>query len=97
MSEEYTKWDVTEYLNSLRDACGYLSACLEEEPGDGSLLRAALSDIVRAKEMGRFELELEFEPSDEGVLQALAENGNLSYATVLEIARMMGLQLRITV
>ena len=94
MPEEYTKWDVTEYLNSLRDACGYLSACLEEEPGDGSLLRAALSDIVRAKEMGR--LELEFDPSDEGVLQALAENGNLSYATVLEIARTMGMQLRIT-
>ena len=91
MPEEYTKWDVTEYLNSLRDACGYLSACLEEEPGDGSLLRAALSDIVRAKEMGR--LELEFDPSDEGVLQALAENGNLSYATVLEIARTMGMQL----
>ena len=94
MSEEFTKWDVTEYLNSLNDACGYLTACLEEEPGDGSLLRAALGDIVRAKEMGR--IELDFDPGDEGVLQALAEKGNLSYATVLEIARMMGLQLRIT-
>ena len=94
MPEEYTKWDVTEYLNSVRDACGYLAACLEEEQGDGILLRAALDDIARAKDMGRFELD--FEPGKEGLLQALAENGNLSYATVLEIARMMGMQLRIT-
>ena len=95
MPEKFTRWDVTEYLNSRQDACGYLKACLEEEPGDGSLLRLALSDIVRAKEMGRFELD--FEASDEGLLQALAENGNLSYATVLDIARALGMQLRITV
>ncbi len=95
MPEKFTRWDVTEYLNSRQDACGYLKACLEEEPGDGSLLRLALSDIVRAKEMGRFELD--FEASDEGLLQVLAENGNLSYATVLDIARALGMQLRITV
>ena len=96
MTEEFTKWDVTEHLNSLRDACGSLAACLEEETGDGSLLRLALSDIVKAKEMGRFSLDLDLDPSDEKVLQALAENGNLSYATVLKIARLMGMQLRIT-
>ena len=94
MPEEFTKWDVTEYLNSPGDACGYLAACLEDEPGDGSLLRAALADIVRAKDMGRFELE--YDPNCEGVLQALAENGNLSYATVLKIAHTLGMQLRIT-
>ena len=94
MAEEFTRWDVTEYLNSVRDACGYLAACLEEEPGDGSLLRAALGDIARANDMGRFELECE--PGKEGLLQALAENGNLSYATVLKIAHTLGLQLRIT-
>ena len=43
--------------------------------------------------MGR--LELDFEASDEGLLQALAENGNLSYSTVLEITRGLGMQLRI--
>ena len=94
MPEEFTKWDVTEYLNSVRDACGYLAACLEEDPGDGILLRAALADIARAEDMGRFELD--FEPGEEGMLQALGENGNLSYATVLKIAQTLGLQLRIT-
>lgn len=94
MPEKFARWDVTEYLNSREDACGYLEACLEEDPGDGSLLRAALGDIARAKEMGRFELD--FVKGDEGVLQSLAENGNLTYAKVMKIARALGMQLRIT-
>ena len=94
MPEEYRKWDVVNYLNSVRDACGYLAACPEEAPGDADLLRLALSDIARAIDAGR--IDLEFEPGEEGLLQALAESGNLSYATVLAIARDLGLQLRIT-
>lgn len=93
MTETYTRWDVIEYLNSPADACGYLAACLEEAPGDAALLHLALSDIARAKDAGR--IELEFEPGEEGLLQALAESGNLSYATVLAIARTLGLELRI--
>ena len=94
MPEEYTKWDVTEYLRTTEDACELLEACLEESPGDGNLIRAALGKIAQAKEKGR--LNLEFEPGEEGLLQALAETGNLSYATVLDLARLLGLQLRIT-
>ena len=94
MPEKFTKWDVTEHLRSIERACGYLEACLEESPGDGGLIRAALGKIALAKEKGR--LNLEFEPGEEGLLQALAESGNLSYATVQELARLLGLQLRIT-
>ena len=94
MPEKFREWDVVNYLDSVRDACGYLEACLEEEPGDQSLLRLALSDIARAKEKGKFDLDIG--KSDEELLQALAENGNLSYATVLEITRGLGMQLRIT-
>jgi len=94
MPEKFREWDVVNYLDSLRDACGYLKACLEEDPGDGSLLRSALSDIARAKEKGKFDLDIG--KGDEELLQALAENGNLSYATVLEITRALGMQLRIT-
>ncbi len=94
MPEKYTRWDVTEYLRTIEDACGYLEACLEESPGDGNLLRAALGKIAQAKDMGR--LDLEFKAGDEGLLQALAESGNLSYATVLEITRALGMKLHIT-
>lgn len=94
MPEKYTRWDVTEYIRTAKDACGLLEACLEESPGDSALLRAALSKIAQAKDKGR--LDIEFESGDEGLLQALAESGNLSYATVLEITRALGMQLRIT-
>ena len=94
MPENYKKWDVTEYLRTHQDACGYLEACLQESPGDAALLRAALGKISQAKDMGR--LTLESDPGDQALLQALAETGNLSYATVLEIARALGMQLRIT-
>ena len=94
MPESYKKWDVTEYLNSPQDACGYLEVCLQESPGDAVLLRAALGKISQAKAMGG--LTLESDPGDQALLQALAETGNLSYSTVMEIARVLGMQLRIT-
>ena len=94
MPEKFTKWDATEHLRTVECACGLLEACLEESPGDGNLIRAALGKIAQAKEKGR--LHLEFEPGEAALLQTLAENGNLSYATVQELARLLGLQLRIT-
>ena len=66
---------------------------MEEGPGDESLLRLALSDIARAKEKGKFDLDIG--KSDQELQQALAENGNLTYATVLGITRGLGMQLRI--
>ena len=48
MSETFTKWDVTEHLRTREDVRLYLEACAEEDPGDGSLIRATLNDITRA-------------------------------------------------
>ena len=94
MPEKYKRWDVVDYLNSVQDACGYLEACLEEAPEDIDFLRLALSDVTRAKGMGKFDLDIG--NNDEELLQALVETGHLSHATALEIARALGMQLRIT-
>ena len=90
MSENDREWDVVNYMDSTKDACGYLEACLQEEPGDGSLLRLALSDIARAKEKGKFHLETG--GNDDELLQALASTGHLTHQAALEIARALGLQ-----
>ena len=90
MPESYTRWDVTEYLNSPQDACGYLSACLAEAPGDAALLRAALSDIARAESIGNFDLEIG--GNDAELLQALTSTGHLSLQSAIEIALALGLQ-----
>ena len=49
MAETYTRWDVADHLQSKEDVRLYLEACAEEDPGDGSLIRAALNDIARAQ------------------------------------------------
>ena len=48
MPETFTKWDAAEHLRTKEDVRLYLEACVEEDPGDGSLIRAALNDIARA-------------------------------------------------
>lgn len=58
MSEVFTKWDVTEDLRTKEDARLYLEACSEEDPGDGSLIRAALNDIARARNMSQLAREV---------------------------------------
>ena len=94
MPEKYREWDVVNYLDSVRDAGGYLEACLEEAPEDTDFLRLALSDVARAKGMGKFDLDIG--SSDEELLRALVDTGHLSHATALEIARALGIQLRTT-
>ena len=94
MSETFTKWDAAEHVRTPEDARLYLEACAEEDPGDGSLIRAALNDIARAGNMSRLARKIGM--SREGLYKALSENGNPSFATVMRIARAMGMQVRIT-
>ena len=94
MTEAFTKWDVAEHLCTREDARLYLEACAEEDPGDGSLIRAALNDIARAGNMSQLARDVGM--SREGLYKALSEDGNPSFATVTRIARALGLQVRIT-
>ena len=94
MPEQYREWDVVNYLDSVRDAGGYLEACWEEAPDDIDFLRLALSDVARAKGMGKFELGIG--EGDEELLRALVDTGHLNHATALEIASALSMELRTT-
>ena len=94
MTENFTDWEVTEHLRNREDARLYLEACAEEDPGDGSLIRAALNDIARAGNMSR--LARDAGMSREGLYKALSEDGNPTFATVLRITRALGMRLRIS-
>ena len=86
---------VSEHLRTREDARLYLEACAEEDPGDGSLIRAALNDIARAQNMSWLAREIGM--SREGLCKALSEDGNPTFATVMRITRALGMLLRITV
>jgi len=50
MTEAFTSWDAADHLKTDEDMLAYLESCAAEDPGDGSLIRAALGDIARARE-----------------------------------------------
>ena len=94
MTERFTKRDAVEHLGTGEDARLYLEACAEEDPGDGSLIRAALNDIARARNMSGLAREAGL--SREGLYKALSQHGNPTFATVMRITRALGLRLRVT-
>ncbi len=94
MTEQFSRWDAADYLNSEEDIHLYLEACTEEDPGDGSLIRAALFDIARARNMSQLAREVGI--SREGLYKALSDKGNPSFAVVLKVARALGLEMHIT-
>ena len=53
MTEKLTEFDPVEYINTEERARLYLEAAADEDPGDGSLIRAALNDIARAQNMSQ--------------------------------------------
>ena len=94
MAETYTRWEVTEHLRTKEDARLYLEACAEEDPGDGSLIRAALNDIARAQNVSQLARDVGM--TREGIYKALSDNGNPTFATIMRITRALGMRLRIT-
>lgn len=94
MTEKFTRWDAADYLNSEEDIRHYLEACTEEDLGDGSLIRAALGDVARARNMSQLARQVGM--SCEGLYKALSGKGNPSFTTILKVARALGLDLHIT-
>lgn len=89
--EGFSRWDAASSLKTDEDMALYFEACLEEDPGDGSLIRAALGDIARAR--GMSQLARETGLSREGLYQALSAKGNPEFGTIMKVIRALGLKL----
>ena len=94
MAETFSRWEMTEHLRTKEDARLYLDACAEEDPGDGSLIRAALNDIARAQNVSQLARDIGM--TREGIYKALSDNGNPTFATIMRITRALGMRVRIT-
>lgn len=91
MAIKLNKWDVVNHLESEEEMSLYLEACFEEDPGDGSLIRAALGDIARAR--GMAQLARDTGMSREGLYKALSKDGNPEFSTVVKVIHALGLRL----
>lgn len=86
-----TPYDVAEHLRTPEEMAAYLDAWLEEAPDDASGIAKALGDIARAKGMSQVARDAGL--SRESLYRALSAEGNPSFATVLKVARALGVRL----
>jgi probable addiction module antidote protein len=91
MRTKTTPYDVAEQLRTPEEMAAYLDAWLEEAPDDTAGIARALGDIARAK--GMTQVAKDTGLSRESLYRALSADGNPSFATVLKVARALGLKL----
>ncbi|WP_180125685.1 addiction module antidote protein [Rhodoferax sp. BLA1] len=84
-------YDVAQQLRTPEEMAAYLDAWLVEAPDDAAGIARALGDIARAK--GMTQVARDAGLSRESLYKALSENGNPSFATVLKVARALGVRL----
>ena len=94
MAEKFSRWDAADYLDTEEDMALYLDACLDEDPGDGSLIRTALGDIARAR--GMTHLAHDTGLTREGLYKALSTEGNPAFSTIFKVIRALGVKLHTT-
>ena len=86
-----TPYDVAKHLRTPEEMAAYLDAWLEEAPDDAAGIAKALGDIARAKGMSQVAKDAGL--SRESLYRALSAEGNPSFATVLKVARALGMKL----
>ena len=91
VAEKFSRWDSADYLKTEEDVELYFELCLQEDPGDGSLIRRALGSIARAR--GMSQLARDTGLAREGLYKALSPDGNPEFATVMKVIKALGLKL----
>ena len=86
-----TTYDVSEHLRTPQEMAAYLDAWLDEAPEDAAGIARALGDIARAKGMSQVAKDAGL--SRESLYRALSAEGNPSFATVLKVAKALGVRL----
>ncbi len=86
-----TPYDVAEHLRTSEEMAAYLDAWLKEGSDDVAGIARALGDIARAKGMSQVAKDAGL--SRESLYRALSAEGNPSFATVLKVAKALGVRL----
>src|SRR5699024_4178241 len=89
--ETFAPFDTADYINSIEDVAAYLEAVIEERDDDPTVIAQALGTIARSQNFS--EIARQAGMSREGLYKALSADGNPSLATVVKVARALGLRL----
>lgn len=83
------RWDVADYLQTEEEIAAYLEAAAEQN--EPELMAVALGDVARARNMSQLAREVGM--TREGLYKALSSEGNPSFATIMKVAKALGLKL----
>ena len=86
-------YDVAEQLRTPEEMAAYLDAWLDEYPDDVAGIARALGNVARAKGMAQIARDTGL--SRESLYKALSGEGNPTFATVLKVARALGVKLHV--
>lgn len=89
--ERFTPYDSADYLTGIEDVAAYLEAAIEEGGDDPAFVAQALGTIARSGNLS--ELARRVGMSREGLYKALSAEGNPSFATIVKVARALGLRI----
>jgi probable addiction module antidote protein len=85
----FARFDVADYLTTEADIVAFLDAAAEE--ADPALMASALGAVARARNMSRLAREAGL--TREGLYKALSPDGNPSLATVMKVAKALGVRI----
>jgi probable addiction module antidote protein len=91
MTEKFFPYDTARVLGTEADIATYMDAAVEEAGEDAAFVVHALGVVARARNMS--ELARQTGMSREGLYKAFSGQGNPSFATVMKVARALGVRL----
>lgn len=89
MSEKFSRYDSADYLKTEEDIVAYLETAAEEGD-DPAFLARALGVVARSRNMSQLSRDTGI--SREGLNRALSGEGNPTLATVMKVAKALGLR-----
>ena len=91
MTHTLTPWDPADHWQTDADVARYIEACIEEDPGDGSLIQAGLADVARARGLDQLAADTGLSP--ETLEQALAPGAGAPFSVVMRVVGALGIRL----
>ena len=93
MPEEYRRFDAADYVKTDEDVQGLLSAAVDEDTGDGAVIRAALKHIAQTHNISALARATGLNRGN--LYEVLSNGGNPTLATLLKVTTALGLRLRL--
>ena len=90
MAEIFARYDSADYLKTEADIAAYLEAAMDEGADDPAYVARALGVVARARNMTTLAQEVGM--SRVGLSKALSGEGNPTLATVMKVAKALGLK-----